>query len=397
MKTTPYQFFIGILIFTSLTVAQVFIPFSYWTSMNKPIVLDQCPATQTGTLNISLNYGDYDATSCSFSGSNAAFTGTGGCSCAVGICNVTGLTFTQTYLASMTVGVNNYITNGVSYTITRPSGVYSRLQDILVKTGTWTPRCMGTSLLMWLDSTDATTVFQDVAGLTPATSGTTVALWNDKSGNAFNATQGTAANRPVYVNGVNTALRFSNNWASVFTFMTSSITMSGTTGFNGAVGSMFSVVNATSTGGNSNISVAGFRNGGGNFTGFSTPNATTWGMDWWTNNIYTWNTGATIVTGANAVMGFTNASGAQLFSLNGTTYTNTVATTTITNNATTLMIANDNCCGNTRYFNGNISELLAIKLNLQTSYRRQLEGYLAWKYGISGSLPVSHTYKSFTP
>lgn len=377
--------------------SQIFVPFAYWAGVNKPVALNQCPVTPSGSLTIPLNYGFADATACSFTSAHAALTGTAVCGCAAGVCSVTGLTFTQTYLAAMTPGLSSTITAAVNYSVTRPSGVYARVQGVIVRTGTWNPNCLSTPLLMWLDATDANSVFQDTTALTPATNGTTVARWNDKSGNSANATQATAANRPTYVTGVNPYLNFSNNWSSVFTFMNSALTMNGATGFNGAVGSMFSVVNATSTGGNSYISVMAFRNGGGNLTGFSLPNSTNWGMDWWSNGIYTWNTGAAITTGAYAVMGFTNASGAQVFSLNGNTYTNTVVTTTIPNTAVNLVIGNDNCCGNTRYFNGRISELLAIKLNLSTSNRRQVEGYLAWKYGLSGSLPAAHTYKSFAP
>lgn len=287
--------------------------------------------------------------------------------------------------------------NALSVNVTRPNGVFAKVQNLLVKTGTWNPNCLGTVLLMWLDATDQATVFQDTAGLVMVTNGTSVARWNDKSGHGVDATQATAGNRPVYNTGVDTYLNFTTNWSSIFTFMNSTLSMNGVTGFNGAVGSMFGVVNSTSTGGNSYISLMSFRNGGGNLTGFSTPNSTNWGMDWWTNGVYNWNTGAAITNGANAVIGFSNTSGAQTFSLNGTIYANTVATTTISDNATTLVIGNDPCCGNTRYYNGRISELLIIKENLSASVRNQVEGYLAWKYGTSGTLPGAHAYKNYAP
>ena len=177
--------------------------------------------------------------------------------------------------------------------------------------------------------------------------------------------------------------------------MDSTLDQAGAAGFNGAVGSMFALVNSTSTGGNSFISIMGFRPAGGDFTGFSNPNGTNFGLDWYTNGVYNWNTGATIASGTDAIVGWTNTTGAQLYSLNGTTYTNTLATTSIPSRATTLTIGNDNCCGSTRYFNGRMYELLAIKLNLTTALRTQIEGYLAWKYGRTASLPAGHTYKSF--
>ena len=51
------------------------------------------------------------------------------------------------------------------------------------------------NLFLWLDSTDSSTLFADVAGTTPATS--TVGLWKDKSGNARDYSQGTLSSRPT--------------------------------------------------------------------------------------------------------------------------------------------------------------------------------------------------------
>jgi hypothetical protein len=60
-------------------------------------------------------------------------------------------------------------------------------------------------LALWLDASDASTLWADTAGTIPATS--TVARWNDKSGNSNNATQGTGINQPITgssnINGIN--------------------------------------------------------------------------------------------------------------------------------------------------------------------------------------------------
>lgn len=51
---------------------------------------------------------------------------------------------------------------------------------------------------IWLDPSDLSTMFQDTAGTTPVTAaGQAVARINDKSGNGYNATQATLANRPI--------------------------------------------------------------------------------------------------------------------------------------------------------------------------------------------------------
>jgi hypothetical protein len=62
--------------------------------------------------------------------------------------------------------------------------------------GGWTPAELS-GLLLWLDGSDATTLFQDAAGTTPAAANDDpVGLWMDKSGNANHATAADAA-RPA--------------------------------------------------------------------------------------------------------------------------------------------------------------------------------------------------------
>ena len=59
----------------------------------------------------------------------------------------------------------------------------------------WTPAALGSSLALWLDAADASTI---------TLNGSTVSQWNDKSGNGRNATQATAANQPTYIaNSIN--------------------------------------------------------------------------------------------------------------------------------------------------------------------------------------------------
>ncbi len=65
----------------------------------------------------------------------------------------------------------------------------------------WTPAQLatGASTWAWYDPSDMGTLFQDSAGTTPVTAaGQAVGRINDKSGNGFNATQSTAAARPIY-------------------------------------------------------------------------------------------------------------------------------------------------------------------------------------------------------
>ncbi len=60
---------------------------------------------------------------------------------------------------------------------------------------------------LWLDGSDASTLFKDTAGTQPVASpNDPVALWKDKSGNARNATQAIAANQPTYQAAVQNGL-----------------------------------------------------------------------------------------------------------------------------------------------------------------------------------------------
>jgi len=42
-------------------------------------------------------------------------------------------------------------------------------------------------------------------------------------------------------------------------------------------------------------------------------------------------------------------------------------------------------------------EFIEYNTYLTTSQRQQVEGYLAWKWGVQSALPVSHAYKKFKP
>jgi hypothetical protein len=46
---------------------------------------------------------------------------------------------------------------------------------------------------------------------------------------------------------------------------------------------------------------------------------------------------------------------------------------------------------------GTLQELILYSTTLLISQRQQVEGYLAWKWGLQGSLPSSHPYKLFPP
>lgn len=49
------------------------------------------------------------------------------------------------------------------------------------------------------------------------------------------------------------------------------------------------------------------------------------------------------------------------------------------------------------HYNGTIGEILIFHTTLTTNQRQQVEGYLAWKWGLQKSLISSHPYYLFPP
>jgi len=50
-----------------------------------------------------------------------------------------------------------------------------------------------------------------------------------------------------------------------------------------------------------------------------------------------------------------------------------------------------------QYWQGYVAEILVYTGTVNDSDRQRVEGYLAWKWGLQSSLPVSHPYKSSPP
>jgi len=53
--------------------------------------------------------------------------------------------------------------------------------------------------------------------------------------------------------------------------------------------------------------------------------------------------------------------------------------------------------GSSAGFIGNIYEVIMYNTSLSTLQRQQVEGYLAWKWGLQANLPADHPYKSAAP
>lgn len=81
------------------------------------------------------------------------------------------------------------------------SGVWTvREAEAMRRAGTWPTAPIfgfGASLQLWLDASDASTLYDSTSGGALVAADEAVARWEDKSGNARHATQSTSGNRPL--------------------------------------------------------------------------------------------------------------------------------------------------------------------------------------------------------
>jgi hypothetical protein len=67
-------------------------------------------------------------------------------------------------------------------------------------------------------------------------------------------------------------------------------------------------------------------------------------------------------------------------------------------NITSYAVAqNTNTSDGAGWMNGFIGEILYYSTSLTTLQRQQVEGYLAWKWGLAGNLPAAHPFKLAPP
>lgn len=247
--------------------------------------------------------------------------------------------------------------------------------------GGWVPKDLGSGLKLWLDADDAGTI----------TISTGISQWNDKSGNAANATQATGAAQPSLVtkllNG-RAGVRFDGSAQ----YFATGASLSGVTSFATCI-----VAKSTTT--NSAQSILRQQSSG----------STNYFVHPWTNAkastprvILSWNggTSTTNLTGSMssaAISIFARDSGTSNKAwLNGTENSTRTATTTAAPTFGENMVIG-RYSSNIEYYDGDLHEVVVYVGQLGTTDREKLEGYLAHKWGLAGSLPSGHTYKDKAP
>jgi hypothetical protein len=259
-----------------------------------------------------------------------------------------------------------------------PFGVQLSSRVRFVNTPVFTPLLVS-GCQLWLDAADPATV---------VLSGTNVTQWNDKSGNGRNAvnqnTAGIRVNNVVNglsvlrLAGVNNYLitypSFPNSAYTVFTiqYLSSSSgsyarLLQSENSPAGAAPGLFIGVGPNGT------SVATFTGPG---TGWNDIDANSPAI----TNLTTWRIVTTWVSGSTLTP-----------YVDGSAQTNKVGSTRAFSN---LNIGSYPDTTPLQGWIGDVGEIVIYNSALSTQQRQQVEGYLAWKWGLTASLPTGHPYKT---
>jgi hypothetical protein len=250
----------------------------------------------------------------------------------------------------------------------------------------WTPAQISTAL--WLDANDPSTI---------TLNGSTVSQWNDKSGNARHAVQGTAGKQPTRVlSGLNskTILRFNGiNDGSIMTTtwnLTNShsifLVAKKSTQTSDAASIVRPLVMSTSSGGGIIAGIGTLR------TGLSSPQINT--ADFVMNA-----TRITVIENSwldNVVrlLNYTYNGTTMNGWLDGSTFSTPLTASFSTFGAINIGGIDDIT---QRRFAGDLAETIIVSSVTSTTDRQLIEGYLAWKWGLQANLPIGHPYKNNPP
>ena len=232
---------------------------------------------------------------------------------------------------------------------------------------------------LWLDATDP-----NANGVPPA-NGATLSTWVDKSGNARNATVAAGKIAGIYSTS-NKAVNFAASNTGYVTSYTAAPSLE----------TMFVVFNNPSPSGNNNMVIGGPQ-GARSLSGGYAGGGAGVGAVSYLNNQITW-TGmasmpaSTYTSGSTVIItGQVNGLTTSISQNGGTIYSNTTASAFTA--GTTTYLGTDYYSSN-YYYIGYEMEVIFYNSLLSLSQRQQVEGYLAWKWGLVASLPIDHPYKN---
>jgi hypothetical protein len=269
---------------------------------------------------------------------------------------------------------------------------------------------------LWFDGGDYRTMFQNTTGTTPVTdAGQSVARWNDKVRGLAVSNTGVLGQSVIAPTSVSGGGIFFSNTSSVVGPNGRGLGTS-LTGASNQSNFLFRMPNKNMT-----MVIASYPMCNDNLRqpfclgshpiGTTLPNfsmgleigAGNGGSMLFNYNGSAWGQVATSSSGYNSNtvlrIDVLTADTTPLWSTNGTS--NTFTTTNNYTNATSNYPVNHVTMGaysstivGSRNYHGNIYEILFYSRVLSLAERQQLEGYLAWKWGLTSSLPAAHAYKT---
>lgn len=273
-------------------------------------------------------------------------------------------------------------------TIARPRYQFPRLPVRTSKgdTSRWNPGNLS-GLACWLDAQDATTI----------TLSTGVSQWSDKSGNGRHFTQGTGANQPAYSGAGSTAgVVFDgvNDSLAASPFITALLSMSAFMVLTPATlaTSKFFLAEDSSASGNQL-----------NFIFATSSTTATIGRNLLRNDAASaqHNFGETDQWASNTstIAGCVDGDGSGNITVykDGTAYSGKVTSRTGTYTMTAASLARRANGGTGSCTACTIRELVIYDDALSQANREIVEGYLAFRWGLEGLLPIAHPYKSNPP
>ncbi len=253
--------------------------------------------------------------------------------------------------------------------------------------------------MLWLDGTDANTMFAD-AGTTLATMGGTVYRWKDKSLSANDGIMATAGTRPTRAtdtgfSGLPTLNFSGSQWFGL------DITKLPTGQANSTIFAVFRFIPPVSTTQNNVVFSYGgpINDAGGTHRAITAGTSGSITMEDGLTTVYQFT--SSIVTSCAVLMfqdftmsGWINGSAASGSPMDLEKQPGFATTGTGT---TAAWVGYPQRQGGGRsQFIGNIHEILVFNRGLGNAERQQIEGYLAWKWGFVSRLPTSHPYYSST-
>ena len=264
--------------------------------------------------------------------------------------------------------------------ITSFSSTYSLYKVPANASVPFNPRVIS-GLVLWLDAADSSTLFKDTSAITPVSAnGDIIRRINDKSGNSLYATTSNTTN--IY-----TTSQLNNNSSIHVPSDSGMLTVPFIASSSNTI-SLFAVINQSATYTNN---ASFFRNNTTNSTLNMQREATFMRLN--ANNIQAVPTGLLTNIGNPNIYEMTFDATTLTGYLNGTstgTATGTSNGTLATSNSSYGVVTNSG-------MNGYFYELLLYNVSFTTSQRQQVEGYLAWKWGLNGSLPTSHSFYKIRP